>query len=547
MHLKWKLSFSLAVLTCAMNATAATLIDLKDQNTNILQSFMGTPSLHAATTESSMKEVSRFTDFNQTVHIRVQEFYRGYAIWNAHAVIHIPAVNKNQTLTALLQPTIKKSMNGKLYQQLNADLDKAPSSIFTESQANQALQLAIATYKDKAPNSKSVLIKNPKSQLLVFVDSNQAAHWAYKVAFDVPAGNVGQLPAKPNYIIDAVNLKVYQSWDDIKTIANVHGGGFGGNAKHKLTYDGLSGNLAALDITREAGICYLQNDEIKVTHYVTNDVMHYACAKPNKAHNYIYWSADFDAANEAYSPANDAMFAAQVIKHFYKEWYHLQVLTNPDHSEMQLHMVVHVPKLDNAFWDGEKMTFGDGQELYPLTSLGIAAHEVSHGFTQQHADLQYNGQSGGMNESFSDMAGATAEYYAYGKSSWQIGAEIFKIEDESMRFFDQPSKDCYGKEPGTSCSIDRADQYYEGLNVHFSSGVYNRAFYLLSTTPDWNPRKAFEVMVQANASYWTPVEQYADGAACVVKAAQDLHYDASAVEQAFKAVGIVVPTRCTNA
>jgi pseudolysin len=299
-------------------------------------------------------------------------------------------------------------------------------------------------------------------------------------------------------------------------------------------------------VKREAGVCYLQNDETVITHYQTKQVMQYPCAAQDPEHNHLYWSGDFDRVGDSFSPANDAIFAAQVLKEFYKIWYNVPVLVNKNGTPMVLQMNVHVAKLDNAFWDGESMTFGDGRELYPLTSLGIAAHEVSHGFTQQHSNLTYDGQSGGMNEAFSDMAAQTAEYYAHKKNSWQIGGEIFKIEGESMRYMDQPSKDCYGKEPGTFCSIDSADQYYAGLNVHYSSGVYNRAFYVLSNMPDWNPRKAFAVMLQANASYWLPQTQYADGAACVVKAAEDLDFDKKAVEQAFKTVGIRVPENCTN-
>ncbi len=213
---------------------------------------------------------------------------------------------------------------------------------------------------------------------------------------------------------------------------------------------------------------------------------------------------------------------------------------------MQLHMVVHIPKMDNAYWDGEHMAFGDGLGLYPLTSLGISAHEVSHGFTQQHSDLNYQGESGGMNEAFSDMAAQAAEFYVYNRCSWRIGQEVFKIKGETLRYMDVPSKDCFGKEPGTYCSIDRAEQNYPGLDVHLSSGVYNRMFYLLSTSPQWDPRKAFHVMVHANASYWVPETKFADGAACVIKAAEDLHYDVSAIKDAFKEVGVIPDERCTN-
>ena len=67
---------------------------------------------------------------------------------------------------------------------------------------------------------------------------------------------------------------------------------------------------------------------------------------------------------------------------------------------------------ENAFWNGQQMTFGDGRNrFYPLVSLDVTAHEVSHGFTEQNSGLVYRNQSGGMNEAFSDMAGEAAEYY----------------------------------------------------------------------------------------------------------------------------------------
>ncbi|MFM9635003.1 M4 family metallopeptidase, partial [Streptomyces galilaeus] len=83
----------------------------------------------------------------------------------------------------------------------------------------------------------------------------------------------------------------------------------------------------------------------------------------------------------------------------------------------QLLMRVHYGEnWDNATWNGEAMTFGDGSDLYhPLVSLDIVSHEVSHGFTSQNSDLFYYDQSGGINESFSDMAGEAAEYFLHGQ------------------------------------------------------------------------------------------------------------------------------------
>ena len=206
-----------------------------------------------------------------------------------------------------------------------------------------------------------------------------------------------------------------------------------------------------------------------------------------------------------------------------------------------LTMVVH-EYMDNAYWDGRRMTFGDGISMfYPLTSLGVAAHEISHGFTEQHSNLAYYGQSGGMNEAFSDMAAQAAEVFAYGKNSWQIGPEIFKEEGRALRYMDKPSKDCpKGRKPGDWCSIDKVSQYKDGVDVHFSSGIYNRVFYLLGTSDDWTPRKAFDVMVKANMDYWTSSVDFEKGACGVMKAAKDYNYDQAAVKQAFKTVGITL-------
>ena len=186
------------------------------------------------------------------------------------------------------------------------------------------------------------------------------------------------------------------------------------------------------------------------------------------------------------------------------------------------------------------MTFGDGIEVfYPLTSLGVAAHEVSHGFTEQHSNLAYYTQSGGLNESFSDMAAQAAEFYSTKKNSWEIGPEIFKEDNQALRYMDEPTKDCpKGRSPGQHCSINHMSQYNESLDVHYSSGIFNKVFYLLGTAKGWDTKKAFDVMVKANMAYWTPTIDFYNAANCVLKAAKDLNYSQAVVKKAFSDVGI---------
>lgn len=548
-----KYFLKLSALTLALSSVsvfAATSIDLEHQKESVLKSFVTSPqALSAGAT--NLVETKRDVDFNQTTHIRVQETYRGYPVWGADAVVHIPNAGKtNKSLMGAITPAT--TMNGTLYQHLEADLPAVP----TQEQAEKALQNAISVYEHKIGSKPQ--IKNQQSQLIVYINKDNKAVWAYKVSFYVEPQNAKATPVKPVYIMDATNFTIYLEWNDIKTLTDVDAGGFGGNEKMgKLVYDGLAGHLPKLKMQRDdaSSTCYLNNTDVKVLNKSKNDsLIEFTCKNKDGDHDNIYWDADLDAVNHAYSPANDALYAGAVIKAMYQEWFKVPVLVRND-KPMTLIMRVHdtdFQMTENAYWDGEQMTFGDGGSiLYPLTSLEIAAHEVSHGFTEQHANLTYVGQSGGLNESFSDMAAKAAVFYSYGKvDKWDIGSEIFKM-DAAIRYMDQPSKDCgpFGR-PGWSCSVDRADQvwFWSMVDVHHSSGVFNHLFYLLSTSKGWNAKKAFDVMTQANMHYWTANTTFQAAACGVVKATkdyakQDASYDMASVAAALKLVALD-PKKC---
>ncbi len=390
------------------SAFAAKPIDLSHQKLSTLQSFISAP---ASGTE--IREISRGVSKSNTLHIRVQQMYSGYKIWGADAVIHIPNGGKDRKQQSLEHVVGSSSadayMNGTIYQDLNQDLAKSRNFILSSAQAEKAIDTAVAAYTHKL--GASTTISDRKVTQIVFLDSQQKAHWAFLVSFHADAVKTGALPAKPNYIIDAASMQVYAEWNNIKTGSadEVDGGGYGGNKKMgKLSYDSQKGDLhyAKLLLTRDAGAksCLMQNSDVIVRNYRGGKVMSFKCAAVDKDHADLYWDGDQDAVNDGYSPSNDALFGGTVIKRMYRDWYNVPVLTEEDGTPMILTMVVHDP-IDNAYWDGRKMTFGDGVDMfYPLTSLGVAAHEISHGFTEQHSGLAYYGHSGGMNEAFSDMA-----------------------------------------------------------------------------------------------------------------------------------------------
>ncbi len=516
---------------------AATPVDLKHQPVSILSSFS------TLTHQSQLNSVRSETDFNQTQHIHMQQTYAGYPVWGGDFIMHIPQGHV-QSLNEIKSTTNNDiSMNGVIYQNLEKDLHPLPSYADNNAQMDKAIQQAVMLYQKQSGHTKTATAQQAKK--IVFVDKNNQAHWAFLISFVV--NTPGVVPVKPTYIMDAVTFTPYKQWDDIKTenkkIGETLGGGYGGNEKSgQVAYDGLSGNLPKLNMMREGSIntCYLQNTEVTVKDVSKNgNVINFSCANQDNNHDYVYWDANYDAVNGAYSPANDALYIGQVVKDMYHSWYGIPVLANRG-KPMMLNMQVHAT-MDNAYWDGSEMFFGDGIEIfYPLVSLGVGAHEISHGFTEQHSDLAYYGQSGGLNESFSDMAAQAADYYTGKENNWKIGEEIFKEKNKSLRYMKEPTKDCYGKEPGDYCSISSAKDYNDSLDVHYSSGVFNKFFYLLSTSKKWNTHTAFNVMVSANRYYWTSTTNFTDAACGVLKAAKDYRYPAKTVIAAAKKVGIDV-------
>ncbi len=533
--------FALFGLSCMTSALAATPVDLQDQPLSFLQSLVT-----AAASQSNIKELRQSVDFTHARHIRVQQTYAGYPVFGGDAIIHLPANDTAKSLQAVLQ-NLKNSqatMNGTMYQNLAADLKNTSADVFDAKLADKMLQQAIQLHQQKV--GQNAQISHAKSKLMVYVDQNNKAHWVYFISF-VAKSAQAKMPEMPTFIMDATNYSVYKQWNNIQTLDDTGGGGFGGNPKMgKLAYDALAGDYPTLAMERDAStqLCYLQNETVTVRDVRGASVgdeypiVQFACGSQDPNHNNIYWDADQDHANEAYSPSNDALYVGKVIHEMYMNWYGIPPLTQADGQPMMLNMDVH-EDMENAYWDGESMHYGDGGDMfYPLVSLGVGAHEISHGFTEQHSDLVYQGQSGGLNESFSDMAAQAAEFYSVGQNSWQIGPEIMKDQNAALRYMDMPSKDCNGGKPGNWCSIDNVKEYSEGLDVHFSSGVFNRLFYQMGTAKGWDTKKAFDVMVLANQNYWTSTTSFADAACGVLKATKDYGYDQSTVVRAIRTVGL---------
>lgn len=214
----------------------------------------------------------------------------------------------------------------------------------------------------------------------------------------------------------------------------------------------------------------------------------------------------------------------------------------------------------NAFWDGTKMTYGDGdgRSYGPLVSLDVAGHEMSHGVTENTAGLAYSGESGGLNEATSDIFGTMVEFFANNASDpgdYLIGEQFDLAKHLGFRRMDDPSKDgsspdCYSPTLGS-------------LDVHYSSGVGNHFFYLLaegsgpkviggvqhnsptcngSTVTGIGRDAAQRIWFRALTVYMTSGTDYAGARTATLKAAADLFgagsTQAAAVAAAWSAVAV---------
>jgi len=222
----------------------------------------------------------------------------------------------------------------------------------------------------------------------------------------------------------------------------------------------------------------------------------------------------------------------------------------------------------NAFWSDECfcMTYGDGdgRNLGPLVTLDIAGHEITHGITARTAGLAHDGESGGLNESTSDIFGTMIKFYANNPDEpgdYLMGAAAFRNQarrgdmPRAIRYLDRPSRD--------KLSPDCWYQGVDELDAHLAAGIGNHFFYLLSEgsgrktlsgirydSPTCDGRAvtgigreaAAKIWYRAMTHYFTSGTDYSGARAAVEQATADLYGTRSpqlaAVSAAWDAVGV---------
>ncbi|WMW82066.1 M4 family metallopeptidase [Undibacterium cyanobacteriorum] len=489
------------LIAASFDAIAADRVDLSKINANQVKSLAGATPTVAETlglAAADLREVRSKEYAGGRVVRRYEQLHQGVPVWGETIVEHADTPNG----FAASAPV--RSFHGAMLSNLATDIPSAKPKL-SAAQALSAAKVAARTIG---------ATDNDQTKLYVKQDANGVARLVYLTSFVTSQNGA---PSRPHFMIDANSGAVLEKWEGITH--SLTGTGPGGNAKTGQREYGTTAGYGYLDVTVSGSTCKLSSTNVDTYN------MNGATSGSGTLHSFTCPRNTVKTINGGYAPMNDAHYFGNKVFNMYQDWLGIRPISQ------KLVMKVHYgSSYENAFWDGSAMSYGDGATtFYPLVSLDVTSHEVSHGFTEQNSGLVYSGMSGGMNEAFSDIAGEAAKYYVLGTNDFKVGADIFKGSG-ALRYMDNPPQD--GR------SIDNAANYTSSMDVHHTSGVFNKAFYLLATKAGWNTRKAFEVFADANRLYWTANSTFNQGACGVEKAAANRSYTVADVTAAFSAVGV---------
>ncbi len=182
--------------------------------------------------------------------------------------------------------------------------------------------------------------------------------------------------------------------------------------------------------------------------------------------------------------ANKAYETSGFVRDYFRDTFGLNSI---DGNGLNIISNIHYGEAyNNAFWDGDEMTYGDGdgKEFTDFASaIDVVAHELAHGVTQFLSNLEYQSQSGALNEHFSDVFGTIIKQkflnQDISEADWLIGDSVVTEDFPGVAIRSM-------KAPGTANEFDtqpdHMDNYYSGTadnqGVHINSGIPNKAFYL---------------------------------------------------------------------
>lgn len=514
---------------------------------------------------------------NQTSHTRYKQHYKGIPIWGTDLIVH----HRNKT---------------KITGTVVLGLEKEIASIKPKMKVTQAFALSLDYLKQLYPGHQFSKPRFATMQKLIFIKKKEElastgiAKLAYFFSFFIENDTAKQ-SLHPVFIVDANNGEILKYYDNRQRAV---GTGPGGNdithaqapfmprgANHYQFGNAISGlpafGFMPVDVNTTTNMCTMVTSTIRLSSW--NNVIFNSSAFPvpfadegsHPAFSYTCTSgSSYQNSNDggfspivnqgytAYSPNNDSFYFGDLAYQITRSL--LPDVLYPWGQQLPIRVYTHIGNYDNAgaynpprpgeeTLEGFKtaaypaqLIIGNGYTTYyPLSDSGTMGHEFAHIFTAYASNLIYADQSGAVNEAYSDISGATLDWflgntYPWYGFNWAIGPSVSLPSGpdagKATRYMYNPPLD--------GASIGNAVNYYPGIDVHHSSGVYNKAFYLAVAAYGMSLYSTYQYFAYANINYWESGTNYYTASCGVMQAALDKGQKADfhKLVSAFQLVGV---------
>jgi Zn-dependent metalloprotease len=497
------------------------------------------------------------TDTFGMAHGRFQQTFQGIPVFGGEVITHQDAEGSFAPSTSALRAGIQ--------------VNTTPNLTAAEALATAHRALAPKGEYTAAPTAELVVypvlttrVALPKGRNLEAIDATLErtevlrTHLAYHVRTELENGT-GETKHM-EYLVDAHSGAILKSWDALRTGAVVGTGKSQWYGTVNLNTNSTASGYEMRDMTRGTGGTFGNNITTNLNNGTSGNGSIFTDAD-NAWGDGLQYNGTAGMSANAQTAAVDAHRGLQATWDMYKNVFGrngIDGLGTATYSRMH-----YSTQYDNAFWSDSCfcMTYGDGATGGSVgeADLDTAGHEMTHGVTSKTANLTYSGESGGLNESTSDIFGTCVEFYILGANgtgsvipdaagTGTITANYTMFENSwghpgtALRYMYKPSKDGGSK-----------DAWYSGIgsiDVHYSSGPMNRAWYFMAkgssstSTSDFYSSylpggmtgvgndHAARIWYRALTTYLTASSNYAAARTAAINSAKDLYGAGSAEEQA---------------
>lgn len=482
--------------------------------------------------------IATSTDKLGFIHYKFRQTYQGYPIKNKVVNIHTfkdAVVSVNGEIVNKLNDRFSYQLN--FLNALQIAKKHIGATAYKWELAHEEFHLTKRSQKKSTtyfPTNKLILIEDKKGVYQLCYEIDVFAHQPESRNLVFINATTGKIETTENLICSNSVVAEIETKNS-------------GNRSVIVNDSIVAGKYALIDLTRGNGIGIIDSRDLSI---ITDD-------------DNSWTLQEYDNATRDYTALDCHWGIAATYDYFLDRHNRNSFDNNGALIECRVHQTYNNGNTNNATWTGGYLTFGDGLSYSnTFAALDIVAHEFTHAITDFTADLVYAGESGALNESFSDIFGVVVEFYAkppHKNGNWLIGEDVGFI----LRNLSYPNgerhPDTYGSNDPYWVEIDGcwpADGN-DLCGVHINSGVQNYWFYLLANGGNGTNNngatykvtgigieKAAEIAYRSLTVYLTPNSNYNDAKRYSIESAKDLFGECPASQElistinAWAAVGL---------